>query len=93
MGKKRLIQEGRLYSVAELADLARRGLQSFDGGVTRAQAAAILNKRYAASYTKGDIQAAIIYPGRHPQLVLRLVDTFTAYRIVGEPHFEIRRKN
>ena len=91
--KKRPIQEGRLYSIAELADLARRGLQGYDGGVTRAEAARILNKRYGSHYTKSDVHAAISQPVQHPLMVIRLVDTFTSYSIVGEPHFEIKRKS
>ena len=60
--KKRPIQEGRLYSIAELADLARRGLQGYDGGVTLAEAAKILDKRYRTHYTKSDLHAAITQP-------------------------------
>lgn len=83
-------RSGSVYTLEELAALARRGLE----GRTQSEAADYLNEHYPSDrglYRKQQISNALNNPSANPGLVLLLVKAFTRYETDGTPLYRIRR--
>ena len=82
-----------MYALAELAELARRGLHA--RGLTQQQAADWLNEHVETTRGKiyrAQVTRALQDPERNPALVLLIVNHFTDYDVEPVPKYEIRRK-
>jgi len=86
-----MFRSGSSYTIEELADLARRGIES--AGLTQKEIAATLNERYQAErkYLQPQISAALKDPARYPGTILRMVETFTGYEVNESPRYTIKR--
>ena len=88
-------RSGGYYTLDELAELARRGLATFEGGISQARAAEILNERYEGqrgAYYQAQISGALSNPERYPSLVLLLVEAFSGYTLNEKPRYLLERK-
>ncbi len=84
---------GRFYSLEELAELARRSLET--QGLTQTKAAAILNERYEGQrgrFYQTQVSAALKDPTRNPAMVLLLVEAFTDYKTDQQPRYLLERR-
>ena len=86
---------GRFYTLDELAELARRGLETYEGGISQSRAAEILNEHHTGTrgkFYQAQISNALATPARQPTLVLLLVETFTDYCPDEKPRYLLKRK-
>ena len=87
---------GRTYTLDELAELARRGIEN--QGLTQQQAADHLNEHYptarkgSAKFHRAQVGAAIANPERNPRMLLLLIEAFTDYTVRTPPRYLLDRK-
>lgn len=90
-----LFRAGRFYTLEELGELARRGLETYEGGISHRRAAEILNERHdptRGKFHRPQVSAALKDPEGNPGMVLLLVETFTDYTTDQRPRYLIERK-
>jgi len=86
-------RSGSTYTIAELAELARRGMQT--RGLTQVKAAEYLNEHFdppRGRVAQPQISAALRAPEANPGLVLLMVQAFTDYDVDEMPRYFITRK-
>lgn len=82
---------GSTYTLDELAELARRGIE----GRTQTEAAEYLNTHYPSDrgqYTKQQISNALRNPVANPGMILLLVEAFTDYKTDQQARYLLERK-
>ncbi len=90
-----LFRAGRFYTLEELRELARRGLETYEGGISHRRAAEILNERHdptRGKFHRPQVSAALKDPEGNPGMVLLLVETFTDYATDQRPRYLLERK-
>lgn len=88
-------RSGSTYTLGELAELARRGLATFEGGISQRRAAELLNERFEPErgrYHQTQISAALNDPASNPGMVRLLVEAFTDYATDEVPRYLLVRK-
>lgn len=86
-------RSGSSYTLEELAELARRGLE--DRGLTQQQAADYLNEHFTperGQFHRPQISSALRQPETNPGMVLLLVRAFTDYVVIEPARYTIQRK-
>ncbi len=89
------IRSGGTYTLNELAELARRSLETYEGGISQRRAAKVLNEKFESDrgeWKQPHISAALNDPQRNPGLVRLLVRAFSPYTVDDEPRFRIERE-
>ena len=84
---------GRTYTLTELAELARHGLE--EQNLSHARAVEILNEQYTPTrgkYHQPQISQALNNPSQNPGMVLLLVRAFTGYDVEEEPLYRLKRE-
>ncbi len=91
MAPNNRFRTGSTYTLGELAELARRGLE----GRTQTEAAAYLNAHHPSNrgrFTKQQISNALRNPVGNPGLILLLVEAFTDYKMDQQPRYLLERR-
>ena len=92
MAKKSFRAGGR-YTIEELAELARRGVEQ--SGLTQEEITAELNRRQLGrrgEIRRTQISMALNDPARNPGMLLLLIETFTDYVAAEEVRYVLERK-
>ncbi len=90
---KKAFRGGSRYTIEELAELARRGVEQ--SGLTQEEVAAELNQKQRGRRGKirrTQISMALNDPGRNPGMLLLLIETFTDYVATEEVRYVLERK-
>ena len=89
------VRSGSTYTLAELAPLAKKGLETYDGGISHRRAVEILNERHPTGrgrYHAPQISQALNDPDGNPGMVLLLIEAFTDYTTDRVPRYKVERK-
>ncbi len=87
---------GRTYTLKELVELARRGLET--RRLTHQQAADYLSEHFpmkrsdSRKYHRAQVGAALSNPERNPRMVMLLVEAFTDYTVHTPARYLLDRK-
>ena len=90
---KRSFRAGGRYTIEELAELARRGVEQ--SGLTQEEIAAELNQKRRGrrgEIRRTQISMALNDPARNPGMLLLLLETYTDYIATEEVRYVLERK-
>ena len=91
---KKTFRAGSRYTIEELAELARRGVEQ--SGLTQAEIAERLNRQQQGrrgEIRRTQISMALNDPSRNLRMLLLLLETFTDYEAVEEVRYVLKKKS